>query len=51
MALKYVPEKFKTPEMCLAAVQKFGFMLEYVPEKLKTLIRIGSGICSEKAED
>ena len=34
--LGYVPEEFKTPEVCLAAVQNDGEALEYVPEELKT---------------
>jgi hypothetical protein len=34
--LKYVPEKLKTPDICLAAVRKNGKTLRYVPEKLKT---------------
>jgi len=30
------PEEFKTPELCLAAVQNNGHALEYVPGELKT---------------
>jgi len=36
IAIKYIPEEFKTEEMCLVAVRKNGFALEYVPEKFKT---------------
>jgi hypothetical protein len=32
-----IPRKFKTPELCLAAVRKNQFELQYVPEPLKTL--------------
>jgi hypothetical protein len=32
-----IPRKFKTPELCLAAVRQNQFELQYVPEPLKTL--------------
>jgi hypothetical protein len=35
-ALKFVPEKYKTAEICLAAVQNYGYALEYVPLELIT---------------
>ena len=35
--LKYVPEKFKTVEMCNIAVKDNGYALIYVPEEFKTL--------------
>ena len=35
-ALKYVPEKLKTPEICLEAVKNYGIALRYVPEELRT---------------
>ena len=34
---KEIPRKFKTPELCLAAVRQNQFELKYVPESLKTL--------------
>jgi hypothetical protein len=34
--LKYVPVKYKTAELCLAAVQQDCWTLGYVPEELKT---------------
>ena len=42
--LRIVPEQFKTPEMCFAAVQnaggvlreEYGEVIKYVPEALKT---------------
>jgi TM2 domain-containing membrane protein YozV len=36
VALRDVPEHFKTPRVCLAAVTNYGGALEYVPENLKT---------------
>ena len=36
MKLQYVPENFKTPELCLAAVKEDGKALQYVPEKFMT---------------
>jgi hypothetical protein len=36
MALEFVPEKLKTPELCLAAVEKDGKAMKYLPEDLKT---------------
>lgn len=36
MCMKYIPEKFKTPELCEKAVRWIGYMLKYVPEHLKT---------------
>ena len=35
-ALEYVPEGFKTVELCLAAVEQTGGSLEHVPEVHKT---------------
>ncbi len=32
----YIPDKFKTKEMCEAAVQQDGLLLRYVPDNLKT---------------
>jgi hypothetical protein len=34
---KDIPLKFKTPELCLAAVRQDQFELQYVPEPFKTL--------------
>jgi len=34
---KRIPRKFKTPELCLAAVRWDQFALQYVPKHLKTL--------------
>ncbi|MDR1905095.1 MAG: DUF4116 domain-containing protein [Treponema sp.] len=34
--LKYVPEMYKTPELCREAVENEGSALEFVPEALKT---------------
>ena len=34
--LEYVPEEFKTRDMCEVAVANFGLALKYVPEKLIT---------------
>ncbi len=34
--LELVPEKGKTPEVCLIAVRRWGRALQFVPEKLKT---------------
>ncbi|MCL2042498.1 MAG: hypothetical protein FWG89_00005, partial [Treponema sp.] len=36
MNFPLLPKKLKTAKVCLAAVQKLGFMLQYVPNKLKT---------------
>ena len=36
ISLEYLPEKFKTAELCLAAVEQDGEALQYVPKKLKT---------------
>ena len=36
MKFPLLPKKLKTAKVCLAAVQKLGFMLQYVPNKLKT---------------
>ena len=35
LSLAYVPDHFKTPEMCNEAVSKKAYMLKYVPD-LKT---------------
>ena len=35
-ALGHVPDELKTPELCLAAVQTRGEVLECVPQKLRT---------------
>jgi hypothetical protein len=35
-ALEFIPEQFKTAELCLAAVKRNGMALDFVPEKLKT---------------
>jgi hypothetical protein len=34
-ALQYVPDEFKTEELCLIAVQQNGYNLQFVHEKLK----------------
>lgn len=34
--LIYIPDNFKTPEMCLQAVKNYKSVLQYVPEELKT---------------
>jgi len=34
--LEYVPDKIKTPELCIEAVKQNGLALEFVPEKLRT---------------
>ena len=41
MSLKFneMADDLKTPELCLAAVQKNGMALEYVPEQLKVYIK------------
>jgi hypothetical protein len=36
VALKYVPEEFKTAKICRAAVKKDRRALQYIPEKLRT---------------
>ena len=36
LALRYVPEALRTPELCLAAVQQSGNALRWVPELLRT---------------
>ena len=36
IAIKYIPEEFKTEEMCLVAVRKNSHALRFVPEELKT---------------
>jgi len=35
-ALKYVPKKYRTEELCKIAVNQNGWVLYYVPEKYKT---------------
>ena len=35
-ALKYIPEEFRTMDVCSEAIRKFPEALEYVPETLKT---------------
>lgn len=38
-AIKYIPDKLKTSEMCLEAVRKLGWWgMRYVPKKLKDQI-------------
>ena len=34
--IRFIPDKYKTKELCEIAVQQNGYALEYVPEKLKT---------------
>ena len=34
--LEYIPNRFKTEEICSIAVNNYGSNLEFVPEKLKT---------------
>ena len=34
--LRFVPEKFKTPEICKIAVEENAFAIRYVPENPKT---------------
>jgi hypothetical protein len=36
LALQYVPEALKTPELCKLAVKDISWALEYVPETMKT---------------
>ena len=36
LALRFVPEEFKTSEICLEAVKEKGWVLEYVPKELRT---------------
>ena len=33
---QFIPDKYKTPEMCLEVVKKSGKMFKYVPENYKT---------------
>ena len=37
LAIQYVPDELKTPEMCKIAVSTDGVLLYEVPEKLRTL--------------
>ena len=34
--IKYVPDRFKTQEMCKELVTHKAWMLDYVPDRLKT---------------
>lgn len=43
--LKYVPEIYKTPELCRAAVENEGSALEFVPESLKTAELCRAAVC------
>ena len=36
LALEYVPEKLKTPEICSEAVKNYGIALRYVQEEPRT---------------
>ena len=36
--LYWVPEEFKTKELCVIAIEKDGYSLEFVPEELKTKV-------------
>jgi hypothetical protein len=36
LMLRYVPEQYKTTELCLEAVKEWGYALAFVPEALKT---------------
>ena len=36
VALRYVPEKLLTPELCLEAMKRYGFFLSRVPKKVLT---------------
>jgi len=36
ISLKYAPEKLKTVDQCLKAVEQYGLLFKYVPEELKT---------------
>jgi hypothetical protein len=38
IALEYVPEKFRTLELCKLAVTDDSRALEYVPEELRTAV-------------
>jgi hypothetical protein len=42
--LKFVPEKHKTAELCLMAVQANDLALEFLPEELKEEVRKAAGI-------
>ena len=35
-SLEYVPDRLKTPDLCLAAVQQDGLALQLVPDHLRT---------------
>ncbi len=35
-ALQHVPNKLRTPEICMAAVNQDGYALQYVPNELRT---------------
>ena len=35
-AIKYVPEKFRTMELCIEAIKRSDYAIGYVPEKVKT---------------
>ena len=45
--LYWVPEEFKTKELCVIAIEKDGYSLEFVPEELKTkeLCELATKIC------
>jgi len=34
--IRLVPNKFKTPEMCMVAVKENWYALEFVPDEMKT---------------
>lgn len=47
LALKFVPDKFKTQANCLAAVQEDGGALLYVPDELKTAHLCAAAVLSK----
>ncbi|MCL2043685.1 MAG: DUF4116 domain-containing protein [Treponema sp.] len=43
MSCWYVPDAFKTAELCLAAVQQNGNALQFVPKALKEQVQKAAG--------
>ena len=37
--LEFVPDRWKTPDVCLAAVKQNGHALRFVPEDLNVAVR------------
>ena len=45
--LVYVPDKFKTQEMCIKAVKEDPWQLHYVPDQYKTQEMCNEAVCKE----